>query len=123
VFFAIGKKEEISIKINLVNMKGQIIVTFYDDKKVLLTKKDTNVLKGSATIMIMAAHLSYILITYGSPLRFLKLVHKTGGGVWRPDIFLRIRIWSDKVCLHKENLLESKNKEGDFPKCLSIIGI
>ena len=55
-------------------------MTFYDDKKVLLTKKDTNVLKGSATMMIMAAHLSYILITYGFLSRFLKLVQKTGGG-------------------------------------------
>lgn len=56
-------------------------MTFYDDKKVLLTKKDTNVLKGSATMMIMAAHLSYILITYGFLSRFLKLVQKTGGGM------------------------------------------
>ena len=98
-------------------------MTFYDDKKVLLTKKDTNVLKGSATMMIMAAHLSYILITYGFLSRFLKLVQKTGGGGWGPGIFLHIRIWSDKVCLYKANLLESKNKEGDFPKCLSIIAI
>lgn len=55
---------------------------FYEMKRVLLTKQDTNVLKGSAAFMIMASHLSYVLITYGNPLWVFKLIQKTGGGIW-----------------------------------------
>lgn len=65
----------------MINLKGQIIVTFYGKKEVLLTKQDTNVLKGIATVMIMAAHLSYILITHCTSLLIFKLIQRTGGGM------------------------------------------